>query len=365
MLRIAKDCVAQGYSVTIYTGEWRGERPSDIEVVILPSSGWLNHQRHRSLIKAMQANIARQAVDAVVGFNRMAGLDFYYAADPCFIARAYEEKSWFYRLSSRYRFFRDCEEAVFAASSSTHILLLTERDKEEFQRWYQTPAERLHVLPPHIESEKFKTKNRVYCRQYLRQQFNLPDHAFVVLTVGSAYIRKGVDRVLYALAALPEQIKKNTWLLAVGEYESNNKFIQDAAKLGIQNQVVQAGGRPDVADLMLGADLLAHPARSELAGLVITEALTAGLPIIVTANCGYAQHVANANAGIVVNVPFQQELFNRLFLEMVTSDQLLALSNNGKQYTYGLAENATTVEANIIVNVTEQKFLRNHMQAHS
>lgn len=363
MLRIAKDCIAQGHAVTIYTGEWRGERPSDIEVVILPSTGWLNHQRHRSLIKAMQACIAKSPVDAVIGFNRMAGLDVYYAADPCFIARAYEERSWFYRLSSRFQFFRDCEEAVFSAVGKCHILLLTERDKQEFQRWYHTPEQRLHILPPHIELGKFKTHDRVYCRQYLRQQFNLPDHAFVVLTVGSAYIRKGVDRVLYALAALPEAIKQNTWLLAVGEYESNNKFVQDAEKLGIQGQVIQASGRPDVADLMVGADLLAHPARSELAGLVITEALTAGLPVLVTANCGYAQHVAVATAGIVVDVPFQQDAFNQQFLSAITSTQLPMWSQNGMQYAQKLvSEKVAATEANIISTIAQQNSLKSQSQ---
>ena len=114
MLRIAKDCAALGHNVTIYTGEWNGDVPGNIEVKVLPSTGWLNHQRHRSLIKAMHAHIAKQPVDAIVGFNRMSGLDIYYAADPCFIARAYEEKSWLYRLSSRVRFFRDFVDAVFS-----------------------------------------------------------------------------------------------------------------------------------------------------------------------------------------------------------------------------------------------------------
>ena len=105
MLRIAEDCVAQGHEVTIYTGQWRGDKPlGNIRVEILPSKGFFNHQRHQSLIKGMAAAIRRAPVDLVVGFNRMPNLDVYYAADPCFLARAYEEKSFFYRLTSRFRF---------------------------------------------------------------------------------------------------------------------------------------------------------------------------------------------------------------------------------------------------------------------
>jgi len=55
MLRIAHDCALVGHEVTIYTGEWRGEMPgAGIQVQVLPSSGWLNHQKHQSLIHAMQ-----------------------------------------------------------------------------------------------------------------------------------------------------------------------------------------------------------------------------------------------------------------------------------------------------------------------
>lgn len=355
MLRIAEDCVKQGHSVTIYTGEWRGDLPQNIHVKILPSSGWLNHQRHRSLIKAMHAEVANNPVDAVVGFNRMAGLDVYYAADPCFIERAYEDRSWFYRLSSRYRFFRNCEKAVFSRQSRCHILLLTQHDKDTFQHWYHTQEERLIVLPPNIAMHKFEGKDKLHCRTYLRQQFSIPVNAKVVLTVGSAYIRKGVDRVLVAIASLPPQERKNTWLIAIGEYESNNTFARDAEKLCITNQVIQVGGRPDVADLMIGADLLAHPARSELAGLVITEAITAGLPVLVTANCGYAQHVEKADAGIVTQLPFRQEIFNQQFLEMLTSSKQELWPQNAIQYVKKLLdENADKSEAKIIISIAER-----------
>ena len=357
MLRIAEDCAKLGHTVTIYTGQWRGDKPKgNIDVQILTSKGWLNHQRHQSLIDAMQAAIKTKPVDLIVGFNRMTGLDVYYAADPCFIARAYEEKNWFYRLSSRFRFFRNSEKAVFGTQSDCRILLLTERDKAVFQQWYQTPDARFYVLPPNIPADKFAGKDRRNSRSYLREQFGLPQHANVVLTVGSAYLRKGVDRAVIALASMPDAIKNNTWLIAVGEHESNNTFLQDAKKLGVAERCILAGGRSDVADLMLGADLLAHPARSELAGLVIIEAMTAGLPVLVTEICGYAYHVATANAGMVIDMPFDQLKFNQVFLEMLVSSQKELWSKNGLEYTLKLMhENEGSVEANILIELATRK----------
>lgn len=356
MLRIAEDCAKHGHQVTIYTGEWRGHLPKDnIKVQLLASKGWSNHQRHQSLINAMQVAIKQDPADLVVGFNRMAGLDVYYAADPCFIARAVEEKSRLYRLTGRFRFFRDCEKAVFGQQSTCKILLLTQRDKTVFQHWYHTQDERFYILPLNIPVEKFAGKDKATSHAYVRTQFGLPQQANIILTIGSAYLRKGVDRAMIALASLPEAVKNNTWLIAVGEHESASTFKQDAKKLGVAERCILAGGRSDVADLMLGADVLAHPARSELAGLVIIEAMTAGLPVLATDVCGYASHVQQADAGIVLRSPYNQKTLNETLLAMLNTPQL-HWQHAGVDYTQTmLRQSSPNVEADLITQFTLEK----------
>lgn len=355
MLRIAQDCVNAGHEVTIYTGEWRGDMPdARIRVEILPSHGWLNHQRHQSLINAMQQALIKSPVDLVLGFNRMAGLDVYYAADPCYIQRAHEERSWFYRnmpfVRDRYRFFAKAENAVMGVQSSCQILLLTEREKHSFQAWYGTPDARFHLLPPSIPLAKFANKNREQCRSYARQQFNLPVDANIVLTVGSAFMRKGVDRAIDAMAALPKPLQDNTWLIAIGEYESNSNIEAYCKKRDILHRCIHVGGRADVADLMVGADVFLHPARSELAGIVLIEAMTAGLPVLVTDVCGYAPRVAEANAGVVLQSPYQQKDMNNALAMMLQSTQKTQWQENGMQYTSHIKKtSSSSAEADFIV----------------
>jgi UDP-glucose:(heptosyl)LPS alpha-1,3-glucosyltransferase len=361
MLRIAHDCVAAGHEVTIYTGEWRGDMPdARIQVEILPSSGWLNHQRHQSLIDAMQQSLQKNPTDLVVGFNRMAGLDVYYAADPCYIERAHEERSWLYRhfpfVRGRYRFFAAAEKAVMDAAAYCQILLLTEKEKYSFQQWYETPNSRFHLLPPSIPLEKFANKNRQQCREYVREQFGLPQDANVVLTVGSAFVRKGVDRAIDAIAALPEDLKIKTWLIAIGEYESNSNMQVYCEKRGIAHRCIQAGGRADVADLMVGADVFAHPARSELAGIVLIEAMTAGLPVLVTEVCGYAPRIAEANAGIVLPSPYSQADMNHGLMMMLEQAKQVSWRASGQAYVKHIKDTSSpTAEADYIISYAQQK----------
>ncbi len=356
MLRIANDLVRLGHQVNILTGEWRGDAPaSGIVYTVLPTHGWMNHQRHRNLIAAMQEKLAQQSFDYVVGFNRMPNLDAYYAADPCFVDRAKVTRGFWYRFTPRYQFFAESEKAVFGTQSPTHILLLTPRDQAIFQEHYKTPAARFHALAPNIPLAKFAHLTTQDCRDYVRKTFNLPSKANVILTVGSAYLRKGVDRAMLGLASLPSALRDNTWLLAIGELESASTFKQDAQKLGIADRCIEAGGRDDAPQLMRGADVLAHPARSELAGIVLIETLVAELPVIVTEVCGYANHIDAAKAGAVLNEPFQQAEFNQTLLNLLQADNA-QLKLNAQKYVQQLSQSASPqAEADVLIALAIQK----------
>src|SRR5207253_1959903 len=92
------------------------------------------------------------------------------------------------------------------------------------------------------------------------------------------------------------------------------------------------GGRNDVFDFLLASDLLVHPARSEAAGMILLESLTAGLPLVVTDVCGYAFHIERTKAGIVLRPPFDQTACDRAVAEMLTSNQRDEWSRNGVAY---------------------------------
>lgn len=355
MLRIAHDLVVLGHSVTIFTGEWRGETlPKDLDYRVLPTRGFSNHQRHKNLIAAMQNALKAGDFDFVVGFNRMPNLDAYYAADPCFVARAAETRGWWYKFTPRYKFFAESEAAVFGEAANTHILLLTQRDEAVFNQHYQTPASRFHLLPPNIPTQKFAGLNQAECRAYLRREFNLPADAKVVITVGSAYLRKGVDRAMLALASLPAAQQANTWLIAIGELESASSFKEDAQKLGLAAHCIEAGGRPDVSKLMLGVDVLAHPARSELAGIVLIEALVAQLPVIVTDVCGYANHIQEAG-GVVLPAPYSQAAMNSALAQLLSGDSA-HIKQAAKKYMQALTKSALPqAEARILVDLAKEK----------
>lgn len=354
MLRIANDLVALGQSMTIYTGEWHGALPELIHVKLLPVRGILNHQRHQYLINQMQSALKSEEFDLVIGFNRMSQLDVYFAADPCFVSRAKNERSWWYRFTPRYRFFAASEQAVMRADGNCKILLIEPNEKKQFQAIYQTPEARFHLLSPNIPKH-FLEVSHAQARHEIRHSFGLPARATLLLSVCANFLLKGVDRSIAALASLPDHVREDTWLLVVGD-GNVSAMKKEAKKYGVEKQVIFAGSRADIPVLMHAADVMLHPARSELAGLVIMEALVSGLPQIVTDLCGYACHVQAANAGVVLASPFNQQGFNKLLVHMLLNAPRQAMAESAIRYTALLqADQSATEEATYLVDVARKK----------
>jgi UDP-glucose:(heptosyl)LPS alpha-1,3-glucosyltransferase len=84
--------------------------------------------------------------------------------------------------------------------------------------------------------------------------------------------------------------------------------------------------------LLLAADLLVHPARSEAAGMVLLEALVAGLPVVVSGVCGYAGHIAAAGAGIVLPEPFSEVGFDKALTRALAPNFRERCRANGLAY---------------------------------
>ncbi|MEC5344774.1 glycosyltransferase family 4 protein [Brenneria populi] len=302
---IAQACVKQGHHVRVYVLSWQGERPDNLEIVLVPVSGMSNHRRNQRYAAWVRRHLQQHPVDRVVGFNKMPGLDFYYAADVCYAEKVEREKGFLYRLTPRYRHYADFEKAVFEQRGRTKMLMLTQRQIADFKKHYDTQDARFFILPPGIAANRKYDRQAPGVRQRFRHEQGIDENAIVLLQVGSDFRRKGVERSLRAIASLPDADKKRAVFLVVGQ-DKPERYQKIAAQLGIGPQVRFFSGRSDIPDFMAAADLLLHPAHQEAAGIVLLEALTAGLPVIVTEVCGYAFYIDRAHAGAVIKEPYRQ-----------------------------------------------------------
>ena len=333
--RIAQVCAGRGHSIDVFTMEWHGDIPEGFNVHVLPIRRLRNHQRSREFSRQLAREIHDGSFDVVVGFNRISGIDVYYAADPCYVAKIHELHGPLYRLSGRYRHFSAVERELFVPGSKTRILLLSEQEISKYVQYYNTPLQRFTVLPPGISPARRAPADAARIRADFRKEHSIADKDRLVLLVGSGFRTKGLDRAIRALAALPQALREHTILMVVGE-DNERPFIKLAKRLGVGGHVRFMQGREDVTRFMLGADLLIHPAYSENTGTVLLEAIIAGLPVLATDVCGYAFHVERAAAGHVLTSPFEQANLDRELVAMLDSAEREQWSQNGIRY--GLEE---------------------------
>ncbi len=95
--------------------------------------------------------------------------------------------------------------------------MLTDKQIADFQKHYQTEAERFHILPPGIYPDrKYSHAASPISREIFRKKNGITEQQYLLLQVGSDFTRKGVDRSIEALGfvtgfAAPQHIAICCW----------------------------------------------------------------------------------------------------------------------------------------------------------
>lgn len=346
-LNIAAECHKKGHEVIALCGEWQGDKPEFLQLKLFQAKGLSNHTRNKSLAGQFSEYINQHKFDLVVGFNKMPGLNVYYAADGCFATKSAEKHGRLYALTPRYRQSIADEKAIFAKDSNTEILMVSEKQMPNFVQHYQTEKSRFHILPPGISRKLMAPDNAEDIKVEFHQEFKLNNEDYVVLMIGSGFKTKGLDRAIKAVASLPQDIKNRLHFFVVGQ-DKVRPFTSLIKNSSIGSQIHFMGGRADVKRFFLAADVLIHPAYHENTGNVLLEAMISGLPVLTTDACGYAHYINEANAGKVISAPFEQQNLNQALADMLLSENKHTWQENGIAFghsgdIYGRAEKAANI----------------------
>lgn len=153
------------------------------------------------------------------------------------------------------------------------------------------PSSKIKVITNGVDLEEFCPA------QVSREDLLLPQDVTLALYVGDIRThRKNLDTVIKALVDVPGLH------LAVAGCTSGSPFPTLAKSLGIDSRIHFLGYRNDIANLMQAADLFVFPSRYEPFGLVILEAMAAGLPIVTAVTVG-ASELVTEDCGVVLPDP--------------------------------------------------------------
>lgn len=152
-----------------------------------------------------------------------------------------------------------------------------------------------------VETIKEISNFKIYYRETLRANYDIKDSQKVILYSGRLIKRKNVDVIIESLSKINN--KQEYTLLVLGDGEERHNLISLANKKGVTIKIT--GFIEDQRDLFkhyLMGDVLVLPSCNEPWGLVVNEAMAAGLPVIVSNECGSSLDLVKDNCnGFVVN----------------------------------------------------------------
>lgn len=307
--RIAREAQSRGHEVVALVEDWQGEPLQGIEIRRLSVSARSNHVRIRRFSRAVAVARASGEFDRVLGFNRLDGLDVYFAADSCFAARLQGLRRALGWLP-RYATYLQLERRIVAPDGPL-MLFLNDDQRLQYLHHYSLDSQRYRVLPPGIELSRRQPANHAVLRSETRAELGVGEDETLLMFLGSGFRIKGLDRALKAFSSLSAK----TRLIIVGNDDATPYLA--SLQVSVRERIQVLGPRDDVPALMQAADLLLHPAYCESAGMVLLEATVAGLPVLTTDTCGYARYIVEAGSGLVLDSPFRQDALNATLQHMI------------------------------------------------
>ena len=201
------------------------------------------------------------------------------------------------------------------------------------------PSSKIQVIHNGVDTQEFLPGTS------RRDLLDLPADVPLGLFVGDIKTnRKNLDSVLYSLKNLPK-----VHLAVVGN-KDGSPYPELAESLGMRERVHFMGHRKDMPQIMRSADFFVFPSRYEPFGMVISEAMASGIPVVISKNSGAAE-IVDSTCGFIIDAEDTDSLTKSI--EVLSKD--LALRQTMGESGRRIAEHHTwSSKATSYINLFEE-----------
>lgn len=215
------------------------------------------------------------------------------------------------------------------------LIALTESVKQEYLAM-DIAEKKIHIIPNGMDFGRFQ---RVKQTNSIREKYNISDNEIFILTVGRHHPIKGYHLIPEMAEILIKNGVNFKWLIVGAKNEQFHKQFPNADKLNIITTKLEAdtanndGQLPPLAliEHYKSADLFVFPTLLETFGMVLVEAMAAGLPIVTTDAPGVRDVVEQNLTGIKVPSGNATAMAQKI-IEVINNKELCEqLKNNALQ----------------------------------
>lgn len=187
------------------------------------------------------------------------------------------------------------KKVVRYANSSDALIAPTQGVADKIKGW--GVRRKINVIPTGVIEAQFENPDR----KKIRDRYGIRDNEILLVLISRLTEEKNVEFLLRALVPV---IKKHTNVkfLLGGEGYLAGKIKTMAKKSNIKDSVIFSGlvSREEVKNYLLAGDIFVHASKSETQGMILSEAMYMGLPIVAINATGANDLIENNVSGLLV-----------------------------------------------------------------
>ncbi len=200
------------------------------------------------------------------------------------------------------------------------------------------------VQPTGIEFQRFQQLDNQRLAE-LKEHYQLQDEQ-VLISVSRLGSEKNIDFMLEALVRVKAKSLRPFKLLLIGDGPERERLKRKIRQLDLHNEVVLVGPVPpdEIAAYYQLGDIFVFASKSETQGMVILEAMSAGLPVVAVRSSGIDDVIKHQVNGY--KTPCRRREWSTAVRELLENDALRArMSGEARSFAadYDVAEFAREI----------------------
>lgn len=218
------------------------------------------------------------------------------------------------------------------------ILTISEYLSEDYLK-FGFSKKQVFTLMNCVDIELFSPPKDNEEKMALRENYNLPKDATILLFVGAVNQRKGVDVLIRAFIAVCSKKSDPLYLVIIGPNNKHTDFINELTwqleSNSLSNRVAFTGIVKDkqlLAEMYRAADIFVFPSNKEGLGNVVLEAMASGLPVVVSQLPVLEKFINHGENGLFIPMGDIDALKNAVLTLSNTQSLRIKLSANARKY---------------------------------
>ncbi len=220
----------------------------------------------------------------------------------------------------------------FLTYEAWKVIVCSNYMREEIQRIFATPLDKIHVIPNGVNPIKRVNKSIV---TEVLEKYNIPLNKRIILFVGRLVYEKGAHILVEAIPLIT-RIVSDAFFVFVGEGPMKEHLKRRSIELGISDRTVFTGfvSEDELHAFYNAAYIAVFPSLYEPFGIVALEAMSIGKPVVVSNTGGLSETVTHGKNGLKVP-PGDPEALADAIVELLLNPEIAKkLGETGYRMVY-------------------------------